>query len=238
MRRWTVGALAAVAVLVLAAPAQAKGDASSVTITNPGGGPGGTGSGSGGSGSGGGSVAVLAAPIHLTGGRASAWMGESGIFQGMFADHPNAKGLGPALDVSMAYSCGDSDGTISQRLYPYASGGPLVHTLAGQSFCDGPLAPVWWEVGPAAMAVLQAHGLPATAPVVTAGDAGAGTVAGSAGSQQDVASGSVIQGANASTTAAGSSGSLPVVPLAVGIAAVAAVVALAVVQRRRRTVAA
>ena len=231
MRRWTVGVLAGLAVLVLAVPAQAKGEASEVTVTNSGGsgGIGGPAPGSGGgSGSGGGTVALLAAPIHLTGPDAAPWLGDTGIFQASQSHPATAKALGPALDVRMAYTCGDTGGVLFQQLFPYAKGGPIAHTLPNQSFCDGNLPGVWWHVAPQTMGILQGAGLPATMPaVVTEPAAGSGAASGSeAGSA----------GSSVNTAVAPSSNGVPVLPIALGVGAVAAVLALAAVLRRRRTV--
>jgi hypothetical protein len=229
MRRWAIGVLAVLAVLVVAVPAQAKGEASKVTISNGGSGGMGPGPGSGGSGGGGGggTIAILASTIHLTGTDAAPWLGDTGIFQETQA-HPAAKALGPSLDVRMGYTCGDRGGTLSQRLYPYAKGGAVVHTMPGQQFCDGSLMGTWWHVAPQSMGLLRSHGLPATMP--TAVEAGSGAASGSSASGGSTST-------REETVAAGSS-SVPVLPIAVGIIAVAAVLGLAVLQRRRRTVAA
>ena len=251
MRRWTIGVLAGLAVLVLAAPAQAKGEASDVTVTNStGGGPGvggpgsGSGSNSGGGGSGGGTAAaVLAAPIHLTGRDAAPWLGDTGIFQESQAA-PAASTLGPALDVRLAYSCGQNGGVINQQLFPYAEGGAVIHLMPGQQFCDGNLPSVWWNVGSQTMGILREAGLPATNPLAVkpATDGAAAAGSGAAAGDQGGTAGSKGTAGSAGTAGATatdrSSGSAPVLPIALGVAAVTAVLALAVTQRRRRTVAA
>jgi hypothetical protein len=239
MRRWAIAAVAGLAVLALAAPAQAKGDASRVTVTNGGGsgpggigGPGGSGSGNSGSGGSGGgtAAAVLTAPMHLQGVDAAGWIADTGVFQAS-ESHPAAGGLGPALDVRVEYTCGPGrGGVISQQLFPYARGGAVAHTMAGQRFCDGPLTNTWWRVADNTMNVLHDNGLPATMPkaaVNPVAGSGAGTGAGAGGSAARAAS------------PAGSSSGAPVLPLALGIAAIVAVGGFAVIQmRRRRTVAA
>src|SRR4051794_28163068 len=247
MRRWAIGALSGMAVLVMAVPAQAKGEASDVTITNSGGalpppgsgGASGAGSGSDGSEGSGAGIAVLAAPIHLTRLDAARWLAATGIFQAP-QSHPAATALGPGLDVQMAYLCGENGGTIRQTLYPYARGGPIAHTPAGQSFCDGPLLATWWHVAPDTMSILQAKGLPATMPVAEVRpDEGAAAAAANSESGTGAAGSSVgSQAGAAGTSSSGSANGVPVMPIALGVSAVAAVLALAAVMRRRRTVAA
>ncbi|MFL5797349.1 MAG: hypothetical protein ACJ77A_05380 [Actinomycetota bacterium] len=239
MRKWAVGVLAGVAVLALAVPAQAKGDVSQVTVTNAGGsgsggpgiggpGSGGSGSGSGGSGGGGTAPAVLTAPMHLQGVDASGWIADTGIFQESQI-HPAASTLGPALDARVAYSCGaGGDGVLSQQLYPYAKGGAVAHTPAGQQFCDGGLPQTWWRIGDTTMSVLHENGLPATMPGVAQPAAGSAAGAGAGGSA-----------AHGAATGAGSAGGASVFPLVLGLSAVMAIGGFALMQaRRRRTVAA
>jgi len=237
MRKWAIGVLAGLAVLALAVPVQAKGDASRVTVTNGGSGPGGGGVGgpgsgssrSGGSGGGGTAPAVLAAPIHLQGVDASGWVADTGIIQESQI-HPAADTLGPALDVRLAYTCGPGrSGVVTQQLYPYAKGGAVAHTPAGQKFCDGALPQTWWRIAGNTMNVLHDNGLPATMPRAAAQPAaGSGAGAGAGGSA-----------AHNAATGAGSAGGAPVLPLVLGISAVVAIGGFALMQaRRRRTVAA
>jgi hypothetical protein len=172
IRRWTIGVLAAVAVLALAVPAHAKGEAAKVSISNGGGGTGGGpggGSASGGSGSSDG-AALLASPIVLTGVEASAWLGDSGVFQDRWA-RSGSSSLGPGLDVTVAYECGSLSGTLAQRLFPYAAGGPMVRTPS-QAFCDsGRIGAGWWPLAANSLRLLQDHGLPAEPPAAPAGAA-------------------------------------------------------------------
>jgi hypothetical protein len=237
MRRWAVGVLAGLAVLVVAAPAQAKGEASDVTVSQ--GGPGGPGTGgSGGSGSNSGGVVILATPIHLTGRAAAPWLSDSGVFQNVHSRPPTAA-LGPSLNVRMAYTCGDRGGVLFQRLYPYARGGAIVHTMPGQSFCDGPLAGTWWRLAAGSKAFLEARGLPATMPPLVKSAAGS---TGGAGAADGAASGaSASAGRDAATGGAGreaapaaSGGGVPVLPIVLAVAAVGVVLALI----KRRTIAA
>ena len=252
MRRWTIAALAGLGVLLLAVPAQAKGEASDVTVMNSGGGgmpvlPGSGGSGGGGSasgGSGGGAaIAILAAPIHLTGRDAAPWMMDTGILTDP-GTRPAAKTLGPALDVRVVYACGDQGGTLSQRLFPYAKGGAVAHLLPGQQFCGAPLPATWRLVAPQTMGILHDAGLPASMPAVAkpaAGTAAGGSAAGSNSGAQAGENSGAQAGSNGAasteTSRAAPSNSVPVLPIALGVSAVAAVLALAAV-RRRRTVAA
>ena len=228
MRKWAIGVLAGVAVLALAVPAQAKGEASDVTITNSDGGSSGSGAGGPGGGGSGTTQAVLAAPIHLTGAQAAPWLGDTGVFQAS-QSHPATKALGPSLDVRLAYTCGDQGGTISQQLFPFAKGGAIAHMAPGQTFCDGRLPGVWWHVAPQTMGILHDAGLPASMPVVKPaadGAANTGSAGGSSAARDDAAAGS---------TSSRSTG-VPVLPIALGVVAVAAL--LAVAQRKRRTIAA
>ncbi len=259
MRRWIgrlsatrVLALAAIAVLALAVPAQAKGEATAVTITNPGDHAPGVGGGSGGGGSGiggdggtdsGGAATVLSAPIHIAGPSVTTWLEDTGALQGVRQHHPPANELGPALEVSLRYSCGPGHSTISQRLFPYAKGGPMIQTPPGQAFCDSmQLAPVWWHLDSATVGMLRAHGLPAARPAKTraAGPGGAARAqsAASAGTRPVTdAESATHEAPGTRTPAVGSSAGLPV-SLAIGTLVVAALLMLAVVQRRRRAVAA
>jgi hypothetical protein len=241
MRRWAVG-LAGLVVLVLAAPAQAKGEASDVMVSQGGsGGPGGTGgSGTNGSGGSGGAVAsdslvILTKPIHLTGLEAAPWLSDSGVFQNVHS-RPPTHALGPSLNVRMAYTCGNRGGVLFQRLYPYARGGAIVHTMSGQSFCDGPLPATWWRLAAGSKAFLESHGLPETMPL-QAGSAGGAAGESAAGeSASGGQRGAAASGAGNESSTASSGGGVPVLPVVLGIAALGVV--LGAVQWKRRTIAA
>ncbi len=49
---------------------------------------------------------------------------------------------------------------VIQLVYPYAPGGPVVHTPAGQRIFDGKTVSEWHQTGPSTLAVLQAVGVP------------------------------------------------------------------------------
>jgi hypothetical protein len=218
IRRWTIGILAGVAVLALAVPAQAKGEAAKVSVSNGGGGGPGGGSASGGSGGSGG-AALLATPIVLTGVDASAWLGDSGAFQDRWA-RSGSSSLGPGLDVVVAYECGSLSGTLTQRLYPYAAGGPMVRTPS-QRFCDsGRIAAGWWPLAANSLRILQDHGLPAEPPAAPAG-------AGTGASHQATRSEFAVR-----TAPAGDTGTATL-PIALGVAAILLLVAGNVVAYRR-----
>lgn len=237
-RTWFVAGVVAAFVLTLALPAQAKGEIGNVTIspTGSGGAPGGgvPGGGSGGSGkaggSGGGGGAALAVPITLEADQAGAWLEGSGFFE-YKSVRPDVK-LGAGFDAMTTVDCGRSISLIRQRLYPYASGGPVAFMLPGQAACDGPLDSGWTPVTGDLMSILVAEGLPPAlrAPAfwgAAATDAGAG--AGAAASSDDAAG--VAAGPGAQPAA------FPMLPLIAGVAALLAMLSgAAVVHRRRSTI--
>ncbi len=229
IRRWAVVLAAGAAVLALAVPAQAKGEASKVSITNAGGpggsgsgGPGGSGKSSGGSGTG--SAAVLASPIVLSGPEAGSWLGESGFFEAT-PGRPHVASFGPSLDVVVSWSCGGPGtpgGTVRQQLFPYASGGALIHSLPGQKFCEGTAGGGWWTLANGMLLTLERHGLPETLPVTKheapAGRPAKGPEAGSAAARTET-----------------SPGTAPwILPVALGAAAIMIVAGSNVAIRRRR----
>ena len=218
IRRWTIGILAGVAVLALAVPAQAKGEAAKVSISNGGGG--GTGPGGGSASGGSGGAAVLAAPIVLTGIDASAWLGDTGVFQERRAQSGSGS-LGPGLDVAVAYDCGGLSGILTQGLFPYAAGGPMIRTPS-QKFCDsGRIAAGWWPLAANSLRILQDHGLPAEPP---AAPAPKGSVT------RHPAPGS--EGAVRSAPAQDTTGTA-LLPIALGVAAILVLIAGNVVAYRR-----
>jgi hypothetical protein len=49
---------------------------------------------------------------------------------------------------------------VVQLIYPYAPGGPVVHTPAGQPIFDRRTVSEWYQTGPSTLAVLQSVGVP------------------------------------------------------------------------------
>jgi hypothetical protein len=195
-------------------------------------------------------AALLAVPIRLAGPAAESWLGDTGVFQEP-SGHPARSALGPALDVRVTYSCGTISGSLRQVLFPFAKGGAIVHTLAGQRFCDGALAASWWRMGTHTMVVLRSHGLPFSAAgatgatgsgvannAATAGTGGQGATARMAGAAESAGT-RQREGGTTAGTHPGSAGALAArIGIGVLIAAVVAGAAMLAVQRRRREIAA
>ncbi len=82
---------------------------------------------------------------------------------------PPAGDLGPSYVVEHEFYGpeGDRDLVIRQHLYPYATGGPVVSTPAGQTLYGSPAGSGWFRADDTLLARLVAVGLPATAPVET-----------------------------------------------------------------------
>jgi hypothetical protein len=141
-------AVALALVVALAGPAQAKG-IQSATITGPGldepidfSPPDGDG----------GDLAALTAVWEAMPGqpRTSALMDEAPTRQ-----------LGPQYRITWRFLIGPDDvTTIRQDLYPYADGGPLVHTPAGQPIFDQSTSGGWREAPVALRDRLRALGVP------------------------------------------------------------------------------
>jgi hypothetical protein len=187
----------------------------------------------------GGATTVLSVPILIAGPSVTTWMEDTGVLQGVRQQHPGANELGPVLDVTLRYDCGPQHGTISQRLFPYAKGGAIIQTPPGQAFCDSMnLAPVWWHLNASTLGMLRAHGLPATPPKAgrAAGAGGAvGAQSAATGGTRPVEAGSAAhEVGGVGTPAPSSSARLPVLPIAIMAIALATVLILAFVQRRRR----
>jgi hypothetical protein len=81
--------------------------------------------------------------------------------------------LGPAYELEFTFGVGDEDGARIERahqfLYPFAEGGPVVHTPKGQSF-DMSYGPVrfrrgYFAVPPRILHILHRAGLPDELPV-------------------------------------------------------------------------
>jgi hypothetical protein len=139
--------LALALVLALAGPAQAKG-IQSATITGPG----------------------LDEPIdvaHPDDSELPAFTGFWDVMPGQPAppalvEQPPTTQLGPRYTITWRLMT-DADETtaIRQDLYPYADGGPLVHTSAGQAIFDGATVGGWYGAPIALRDVLGSLGVPA-----------------------------------------------------------------------------
>ncbi len=148
--------------LVLAGPAAAKGP-SKVTITGPG----------------------LAEPIVLSGdpesnvgSRFGRLVDHSGWFAEVFQQSPDPTSstrptgrLGPRYTATYVVPIGgDASKPVRQQLYPFAAGGPVTHTRAGQPVFVGTVTHGGWYRAPIALRrTLVAIGLPSKPPVAAAG---------------------------------------------------------------------
>ncbi len=143
--------------LVLAGPAAAKGP-SKVTVTGPG----------------------LGQPVVLTGDPESnlgslfgRLVDQSGWFPLVFRQSPDptsrtspAGRLGPGyLATYVVPVGGNATTTIRQRLYPFASGGPVTFVRAGQHIFGGLTHGGWYRAPAALRRTLAAIGLPSKPPV-------------------------------------------------------------------------
>jgi hypothetical protein len=155
-------AVALAFVLALAGPAPAKG-IQSATITGPG----------------------LDQPIDVSppdgdGGNLAALTAFWEVMPGQpqpptLADTAPTKQLGPRYTVTWRLMTGPDETTaIRQDLYPYADGGPLVHTAAGQPIFDASTLGGWHEAPDALRSRLTSLGVPAAgaAPVARAPSTG------------------------------------------------------------------
>lgn len=70
----------------------------------------------------------------------------------------SASRLGPELTVT--WRVDHQDQTIVQELYPYAGGGPVVHTGAGQFMYDMEIRSGWFQADEELLTALQTLGLP------------------------------------------------------------------------------
>ena len=142
-------------VLALAGPAQAKGIQSAI-ITGPG----------------------LDEPIdvaHPDDSKLPAFTGFWDVMPGQPAppalvEQPPTTELGPRYTITWRLMT-DADETtaIRQDLYPYADGGPLVHTSAGQAIFDGATVRGWYGAPIALRDVLGSLGVPAAGSTPGAG---------------------------------------------------------------------
>lgn len=72
--------------------------------------------------------------------------------------------LGPELRVT--WNVYGQRGKVAQDLYPYASGGPLLHTLSGQMYHDYEMRSGWFVADQELLTSLQEVGLPEEAELV------------------------------------------------------------------------
>jgi hypothetical protein len=201
-----IAGLTAAALLAAAAPAAAKGP-DQVTITGPG----------------------LAKPIVVTGmgeaGSASA-LGRlsegTGLFLAMFGPDQDGPGLHPTQPTAalgpkylLEYRVPTQEPTpaiVKQDLYPYAVGGPVTYTAAGQPSMIGETRGGWYQTTEALRAVLVSLGLPDVSPTPSP------------------AAGQVVAGASQQRSTSNSTPAFVVI----GIVAAAVVAALVLIALRRR----
>jgi hypothetical protein len=141
------GAVALALVVALAGPAQAKG-IESATITGPG----------------------LEEPIdvaHPDGSKLPALTGFWDVMPGQpsppaLVEQAPTTQLGSRYTITWRLMTDANETTaIHQNLYPYAEGGPLVQTPAGQAIFDGATVSAWYEAPIALRDVLGSLGVPA-----------------------------------------------------------------------------
>jgi hypothetical protein len=70
-----------------------------------------------------------------------------------------AIGLGPPLRLTWSVEW-ETTQRVIQNIYPYAPGGPMVHTPAGQPMFDRKTMSEWYQAGPDVLAALQSVGVP------------------------------------------------------------------------------
>lgn len=148
-------AMAAMVVLVSAVPAEAKGLSGGV-IDGEG----------------------LGSPIVIAGGNGGQYPApqlweDLGLYPAVFS-YPGAEGqapsplldeapttdLGPELTITWTVPGPDGERAITQELYLYAGGGPLLHTAPGQPVLDDETLGGWFRASPDLVENLQALGVP------------------------------------------------------------------------------
>jgi hypothetical protein len=141
--RLVLGAVLVALVLVsTAAPAQAKG-ATGATIEGPGV-----------------TLTVRQEDVHRL---AEATRFYEAVFEGASGERPTAD-PGPRFTIRWAMAAPVGEEVVTQDLYPYAAGGPVVHLPPGQPLYGQP-APGGWQLGGEALTdVLADVGVPAEAP--------------------------------------------------------------------------
>ena len=101
---------------------------------------------------------------------------QSGLFAGIdgMSEAPSTE-LGPRYIARFDLEYPGRYPDIVQHLYPYASGGPLVYTPAGQRWTYGghDASAGWFRMTPRLLEALRVRGLPATSPVATGDEAAA-----------------------------------------------------------------
>jgi hypothetical protein len=150
MRRAIVAATGALALLALALPAQAK-VTGTAHISGPGvgGGPGGG--------------------MRMGGDDGMGYPLMSGLFDPAGSRTARPEGdLGPRYRVRFVIDVPRGESPIIQHLYPFAQGGPVLHTPAGQEWIwsdTGQVPAGWFAAAPELITELQDRGLPQRSPV-------------------------------------------------------------------------
>lgn len=136
---------------------------------------------------------ALPAPIDLdldggsgepgSGGQLARVAEHSGLFTAMFGAGPALAerrpdgDLGAVLTMTWTIPTGQGDDLVVQHLYPWAEGGPVTYTAAGQAAFMGETAGGWHAGGSGLAAALQDAGVPERAPErsgITRGAVGVG----------------------------------------------------------------
>lgn len=107
--------------------------------------------------------------IVTLGGDGTEFLATSGLWQAKW-DGPNIGGtiepdaeLGPAYDVRVVFGCGGGPPTrFTETLYPHAPGGPQLLTPAGLTACGSEIRDGFYSVGPVAAQILRRHGVDLT----------------------------------------------------------------------------
>jgi hypothetical protein len=67
--------------------------------------------------------------------------------------------LGPSLRLTWSVEW-ETTQHVVQLVYPYAPGGPVFHTAAGQPIFDRKTVSEWYQTGPSTLTALQSVGVP------------------------------------------------------------------------------
>jgi hypothetical protein len=96
----------------------------------------------------------------------------TGSQEGWFVLPPkDLRSIGPAYQLRLDLAGEGWSDSITRQIYPFAPEGPLVFTPAESITIAAPshmqtLRGLWWSAPPALLAILQAHGLPRSAPPI------------------------------------------------------------------------
>lgn len=77
---------------------------------------------------------------------------------------PPTEALGPRYTARFATRLPQGIPEVVQHLYPFAEGGPQIHTAAGQEWMGGTAPGGWFPLRRKLLNELEARGLPVTAP--------------------------------------------------------------------------